>query len=59
MALAASIIIVVVTFFLCMAGLNIGKKFGTELSPARHPHPGGVILIGIGLEIFIPGSLCA
>ena len=54
MALAASIIIAVVTFFLCMAGLNIGKKFGTELS-GKASILGGVILIGIGLEIFISG----
>ena len=32
MALAASLIIAVVTFFICMAGLRIGKKFGTKLS---------------------------
>ena len=54
MALAASIIIAVVTFFLCMAGLNIGKKFGTELS-GKASILGGVILIGIGLEISSPG----
>ena len=54
MALVASIIIAVVTFFLCMAGLNIGKKFGTELS-GKASILGGVILIGIGLEIFISG----
>ena len=58
MALAASIIIAVVTFFLCMAGLNIGKKFGTELS-GKASILGGVILIGIGLEIFISGVFCA
>ena len=56
MALAASIIIAVVTFFLCMAGLNIGKKFGTELS-GKASILGGVILLGIGLEIFISGVL--
>ena len=56
MALAASIIIAVVTFFLCMAGLNIGKKFGTELS-GKASILGGVILIGVGLEIFISGVL--
>ena len=56
MALAASIIIAVVTFFLCMAGLNIGKKFGTELS-GKASILGGVILIGIGLEIFISGIM--
>ncbi len=44
MALTASLIIAVVTFFLCMAGLRIGKKFGTQLSGKashsgrRHPH---------------------
>ena len=43
-------------FFLCMAGLNIGKKFGTKLS-GKASILGGVILIGIGLEIFISGVL--
>ena len=56
MALAASLIIAVVTFFICMAGLYIGKKFGTELS-GKASILGGVILIGIGLEIFISGVL--
>lgn len=54
MALTASGIIAVVTFFLCMAGLRIGKKFGTKLS-GKASVLGGVILIGIGLEIFISG----
>ena len=54
MALTASGIIAVVTFFLCMAGLRIGKKFGTRLS-GKASVLGGVILIGIGLEIFISG----
>lgn len=54
MALTAAIIIAVVTFFLCMAGLRIGKKFGTQLS-GKASILGGVILIGIGLEIFITG----
>ena len=56
MALAASLIIAVVTFFICMAGLRIGKKFGTKLS-GKASVLGGVILIGIGLEIFISGIL--
>ena len=47
-------IIAVVTFILCMAGLRIGKKFGTQLS-GKANILGGVILIGIGLEIFITG----
>ena len=50
----AAIIIAVVTFFLCMAGLCIGKRFGTQLS-GKANILGGVILIGIGLEIFITG----
>ena len=54
MALTAAIIIAVVTFILCMAGLCIGKKFGTQLS-GKANILGGVILIGIGLEIFITG----
>ena len=54
MALTAAVIIAVVTFILCMAGLRIGKKFGTQLS-GKANILGGIILIGIGLEIFITG----
>lgn len=54
MALAASLIIAVVTFVICMGGLVIGKKFGTRLS-GKASVLGGVILIAIGLEIFISG----
>lgn len=54
MALAAALIIAVVTFVICMAGLVIGKKFGTKLSN-KAQILGGVILIVIGLEIFITG----
>lgn len=54
MALVCSLIIAVVTFFICEAGLSLGKKFGTKLS-GKASILGGVILIGIGLEIFISG----
>lgn len=54
MALTASLIIALVTFVICMTGLRIGKKFGTKLS-GKASILGGVILIGIGLEIFISG----
>ena len=54
MALAACLIIAAVTFIICMAGLFIGKKFGTRLSN-KAQILGGVILIGIGIEIFITG----
>lgn len=54
MAFAAALIIAAVTFVICMAGLLIGKKFGTKLSN-KAQILGGVILIAIGIEIFITG----
>ena len=54
MALIATIIIGAVTFVICFAGLAIGKKFGTRLA-GKASILGGIILIGIGLEIFIKG----
>lgn len=54
MAFLAAVIIAVVTFAICIAGLLIGKKFGTRLS-GKASILGGVILILIGLEIFIKG----
>ncbi len=53
-AFIASLIIAAVTFIICMSGLTLGKKFGTRLA-GRASILGGVILIGIGLEIFIKG----
>lgn len=52
MALVCSLIIATVTFFICVAGLFLGKKFGTKLA-GKATIVGGVILILIGLEIFI------
>lgn len=54
MALVCSIIIAVVTFFICVSGLEIGKKVGTKLSN-KASILGGVILIFIGIEIFVTG----
>ena len=54
MALVCSLIIATVTFFICIAGLRIGKKFGTKLA-GKASILGGIILIGIGLEIFLTG----
>ena len=51
-ALVACLVIAVVTFFICMGGLFIGKKFGTALA-GKASIFGGAILIFIGLEIFI------
>ena len=56
MALVCSLIIAVVTFFICEAGLSIGRKFGTKLS-GKASILGGVILIGIGIVIFLTGIL--
>lgn len=54
MAIACAAIIAVVTFAICMAGLYIGRRFGTKFSNKATIF-GGVILIIIGLEIFITG----
>lgn len=53
-ALITSLIIAVVTFAICIAGLAIGKKFGTKLS-GKAQILGGALLIAIGIEIFITG----
>ena len=55
-ALAASLIIGGVTLVICFVGLRIGRRFGTRLA-GRASILGGVILIGIGIEIFITGIL--
>ncbi len=54
MALVCCLVIAFVTFFICMFGLFIGKKFGTKLA-GKASILGGCILIFIGLEIFLTG----
>ncbi len=54
MALVASLIIAGVTFAICMTGLLIGKKAGDKLG-AKATLFGGIILVGIGIEIFVKG----
>ena len=54
MALVASLIIAGVTFTICMTGLLIGKKAGDKLG-AKATLFGGLILVGIGIEIFVKG----
>ena len=54
MAFIASLIIAGVTFAICMTGLLIGKKAGEKLG-AKATLLGGVILVGIGIEIFVKG----
>ncbi len=55
-ALVCALIIAVVTFIICMIGLVLGRKVGTKLA-WKASILGGVILIGIGIEIFISGIL--
>ena len=55
-ALVACLIIGVLTFFICVAGILIGKKFGTKLADKAAIF-GGTILIIIGIEIFFTGIL--
>ncbi len=51
-ALVSCLLIGIVTFFICYAGIYIGKKAGTKLA-GKAGIFGGLILIFIGLEIFI------
>ena len=55
-AVTGSLIIAAVTFVFSLAGLKIGKRFGTRFSGGAGIL-GGLILIGIGLEIFLTGIL--
>lgn len=56
LAVLSAEIIGFVTFFICYAGIRIGKIFGTRLA-GKANILGGVILIGIGIEIFVRGLL--
>ena len=51
-AIMTSLIIAIVTFGICMIGLLIGKKIGTKLNN-KAAILGGIILIGIGIEILV------
>ena len=53
-ALVACLVIGVLTFVICAAGVVIGKKFGTKLEQKAAVF-GGVILILIGIKIFLEG----
>lgn len=54
MALVCSLLIAIVTFIICMAGLFIGRKFGTKLANKATIF-GGAILVFIGIEIWVTG----
>lgn len=55
-AFTACLLIGVVTFLICYAGIAMGKKAGTHLA-GKAGILGGTILIMIGLEIFIKSFL--
>ena len=52
LAFIETIIIGIVTFFICMFGLKLGNKFKTKIKNKATMF-GGLILIFIGIEIFI------
>ena len=53
-ALIASGVIGVVTLFICLAGIKIGRKFGM-LFAGKASIMGGLVLIGIGVSLIIRG----
>lgn len=55
-AIVCALLIAFVTFFICLGGILIGRKFGTKLA-GKASIFGGVILIAIGIEIFITGVI--
>jgi len=56
MAFVCCMLIGAVTFFICFAGVALGKKVGTRLTGKASVF-GGIILIVIGFEIFITGVM--
>lgn len=56
MAVFACLLIAIVTFIFCMVGVSFGKKISSKFSSYAELL-GGLILIGIGLEIFISGMI--
>ena len=53
-AVVEALLIGAVTFGVCMIGLLLGKRFGARFA-GKAEILGGLILIGIGVEIFITG----
>ena len=51
LALACSLIIAAVTFFLCLGGLWLGRRFGLRFAGQAHVFGGGILLF-LGAEIF-------
>lgn len=55
-AFVESLIIGIVTMLICIIGIRIGKQFGTKYAK-KSAIFGGLILIGIGIEIFVKGVI--
>lgn len=53
-ALVCTGIVALITAFICLGAIYIGEKFGDKLG-CKAQIFGGLILIGIGIEIFISG----
>ena len=51
-ALLCASIIAAVTFIICFAGLLLGRRIGSKIG-GKAEILGGIILIGIGIEIFV------
>jgi putative Mn2+ efflux pump MntP len=51
-----SLVIGIVTFGLCLAGLLLGGRIGSRIS-GKAGIVGGIILILIGTEIFVTGII--
>ena len=52
MAVSSALIIAVVTFIICLAGVKLGQHFGMRLS-GKATILGGCILIFIGIRILL------
>ena len=55
-ALICALIIAAVTFVICIAGVELGKKFGCRFAGKAEVF-GGIVLMLIGVEIFITGII--
>lgn len=55
-ALVCSLIIAIITFLICFAGVSIGRRFGTKLA-GKSEIFGGIILMVIAVEILIKGLI--
>ena len=55
-AVTESLIIGIVTFGICLAGLLLGGRIGSRIS-GKAGIFGGIILILIGIEIFVTGII--